>query len=198
MCYILRQQQLEEPDTLYAACSGSAAADTIPEGFGNGLGCRALLLPSSPPPRECACKPFATYSSSPRVHSGAKPGAPGGKGYGNGYGWEKPLEQLLFHRKLWPIVRSHPGPPPGSRPLHPRCRHVIISPAPRPCSHPCSCSYHTVIITVVERAILAWTGPPPRPPQPATAAVGDDPAAPLGVLQISTPCRPHKTPGLVC
>ena len=54
-----------------AVVDGSAAADAVPEGFGNG----------------------------------AKPGEPGGKGYSNGFAWEKPLEQLLFHHKLWPIVR---------------------------------------------------------------------------------------------
>ena len=36
--------------------------------------------------------------------NGAKPGHPGGRGYSNGYAWEKPLEQLLFHRRVWPIV----------------------------------------------------------------------------------------------
>ena len=54
-----------------AVTDGSAPADVVPEGFGNG----------------------------------AAPGKSGGKGYGSGYAWEKPLEQLLFHPKLWRIVR---------------------------------------------------------------------------------------------
>ena len=40
--------------------------------------------------------------------NGAQPGKPGSHGYANGYAWEKPLEQLVFHRRLWPIVREPP------------------------------------------------------------------------------------------
>lgn len=36
--------------------------------------------------------------------NGASLGKPGGKGYSNGFAWEKPLEQLAFHRKIWPII----------------------------------------------------------------------------------------------
>ena len=57
-------------DLCERVADGSAPADSIPEGFGNG----------------------------------AKPGEPGGKGYGSGYAWEKCLEQLTFHPRLWPIV----------------------------------------------------------------------------------------------
>ena len=49
-----------------------------------------------------------TYAVPEGFGNGAKPGQPGGKGYSNGFAWEKPLEQLLFHRKLWPIVRCRP------------------------------------------------------------------------------------------
>ena len=57
------------------------------------------------------CEAVADGSAAPDAvpegfGNGAKPGQPGGKGYSNGFAWEKPLEQLLFHRKLWPIVRS--------------------------------------------------------------------------------------------
>ena len=45
--------------------------------------------------------------------NGAKPGQPGGKGYDNGYAWEKPLEQLVFHRSIWPIVLELTGGKPA-------------------------------------------------------------------------------------
>ena len=55
--------------------------------------------------------------------NGAKPGEDGGNGYGNGYAWEKSLEQLLFHPRLWPIVLgawltlSQPGCPAKDHPF---------------------------------------------------------------------------------
>lgn len=45
--------------------------------------------------------------------NGATLGNPGGKGYSNGYAFEKPLEQLVFHRHLWPIILELTDGKPG-------------------------------------------------------------------------------------
>ena len=56
--------------------------------------------------------------------NGSGPGKPGGQGYANGYAWEKSLEQLVFHRRLWPIV-SPPVYQPIVLAIAAACHHVL-------------------------------------------------------------------------